>query len=139
VVSVILQHVQERSPYLERRAKRPGMVPVAKERTSAAHACVQATGQTHRESLHRARKRASVSGLDEEMDMVRLNRELHEACSEPVSCCPERGKDEPRQCSMPETRKASPKLHRDVHRMPLFEFGAAHVRYAGLRTGWLPS
>src|SRR5215468_7094287 len=106
------------------------MIPVGKYGTPAFDARVQATGQAHRETLHRARKRASALGFDDEMDMVRLNAELHEPRSEPLPGSPERGEHNPRERFVPEARQPLPELHRDVKRMSLLEFGTAHVRDA---------
>ena len=77
VVPVILQHIEERAAYLERRTKRACMKPIRKNGTTAPNALVQAASQAHSESLHRARERPPSLRFDDEMDVVTLNGVLH--------------------------------------------------------------
>jgi hypothetical protein len=138
-MSVIVQHVQESAPDLERRAKRAGVVSVGKDRTAAPDACVQATREPHCEPLHRARERASSLRFYDEVDVVRLNRILHQACSEALLDGAERRKDQGGQRPVSDARKPPPHPHRDVQWMSRLELGAAYMRHACLRARWLPT
>jgi hypothetical protein len=136
---VILQHVDEIAPDLERRAKWPRVIVIGNDRPAPPHSFVQATSQAHREPLHRARKRAPALRFYNEMKMVALNRVLHEPRPQPLLGRAECRKHERRQRSLPETRKPSSNLHGDVQRMPLLEFRPARVRNACFHAGWLPT
>jgi len=137
VVSVILQNIKQRSPDLERCAKRARVVPIGKDRSAATDASIQATGQAHREPLHRARKRALSVCLYDEMQMVRLDRKLHESRPEALFCRAERRKHERSECSLPKAWKPSADLHRHVQRKASLEFRTTDMRHARLCTSGL--
>jgi hypothetical protein len=132
VVSVILQHVQERSANLERRPKSARVVPIEKDGAAAPDARIQAARQAHGKPLHRARKRALSFCFNYQVNVVRLDGELNQACTEPPFCRAKRRKHERSECPLPQTRQPSTQPHRDVQRVPLLEFRTAHVRHACL-------
>jgi hypothetical protein len=104
MVSMILQDVQERASNLERCSQRSRVVSVGEDGAVAPDAGVQATRQAHREPLHRARKRALALSLHYEVNVVRLNRELNQPCTEPSLGHAKRGKHERSECSLSERR-----------------------------------
>jgi tRNA A-37 threonylcarbamoyl transferase component Bud32 len=63
-------------------------------RGRSAHHLVEPLGDPDREALDRAGERAAVGRLDDEMDVVALDRELDDADVEPIATDPERGLDD---------------------------------------------
>ena len=61
------------------------MVAVCEDRPAAAHDLVERAGHAHFEALHRAAQRQFVRRLDDEVGVVPLDREVHEAEAEALA------------------------------------------------------
>jgi hypothetical protein len=82
VMTMVMQDVDERATDLERRAQRAGVVAIGKDGASAAHALIQAACEADREAFHRARKRPMPVHLDDQVDVIRLNRKMIQSDAE---------------------------------------------------------
>jgi hypothetical protein len=98
---MIVEDVDEGASDLERRAKSPRVVPLREDGAAAIEVAVQAARQANREPLHRARERAMVCGFRNEMNMIRLHREVHEPRTVALACRAERPKNDLRQRRAP--------------------------------------
>jgi hypothetical protein len=79
---------------------------------------MRGAGHANREALHASRKRPLVVGLDDEVQMVRLHREVHHAKARLLAfgnrlldACQE-------QLIAAKARQSLADLHRNVHGMP---------------------
>src|SRR5690348_13389471 len=73
VMPVVLQHVKECSPDLERRAQCARVIPISidsKDASPPPDACVQTTSNAYGKTLHRERKRASALSFYDEVQMI---------------------------------------------------------------------
>jgi len=76
------------------RTQHPRVIAIVEHAAFAPHHPVEPLGDPDREALDRASERAAVGGLDNEMDVVALDRELDDADVEPVATDPERRRDD---------------------------------------------
>ena len=79
VLLPVLQHVHERIPYLKWACEWIRVVAIHPERSTTSHDFVDASGETDPKSLHSASKGPSISRLDDEMDVIVLNREVRDS------------------------------------------------------------
>jgi hypothetical protein len=76
---MIEKHVHERVSHLAWSLQGSGMIPVANDPTPQAQNAIQFARQSHAESLHSGGETAAVVGFDEEVQVIRLNAEVHDA------------------------------------------------------------
>jgi hypothetical protein len=65
--------------YRERCRERARVIAIREYRAPSVEKTIQAFRQPYCEALHRARKRAMVVNLDEQMHMIRLHRKMHQS------------------------------------------------------------
>jgi hypothetical protein len=58
------------------------VISIGEDGAATSDARIQATSQANSQTLHRARKPAMSVHLDDEMNVIRLNRKLHQARAE---------------------------------------------------------
>jgi phage protein D len=88
-MSRVLKHVDQRRAHLARRAQRAGVVAVAEDTTGATQKPVERSRDAHEQSLHAARERAPVGGLDDQVQVVRLDRMVNQAQAEALAAARE--------------------------------------------------
>ena len=76
VLPPVLQHVDQGMPHLRRCPQGARVVARGENRPSCAHEAIQALGHADGKGLHASSKRQPVLRLDDQMNVVRLNREL---------------------------------------------------------------
>ena len=133
VVQRVLQHVAQRPLHLERRAQEPREEAVAEALALAVERAVQALGDPDREALHRSRQRDLVARLDDQVQVVRLHRELADARAEALGRREDRALDDAVELARAQARQPLDDLHRDVRRHAIAERGARHVRHTTFR------
>jgi len=84
VLAVILQHVDERVPDFPRRSERPLVISVREHTTSPDEPPIDCFGDPDGEPLHALREGLSSFGLDDEMQMVRLDAEVCDSKRHPA-------------------------------------------------------
>ena len=87
VVAVICKYVGEGATRLCGRAEGTGMVAVSEDLAAALESAVEALGEANAETLQAAAQRVAVVGLDEEVDVIALDGEVHDAKAEAVASC----------------------------------------------------
>ena len=122
-MAVIVEDIDQRATYFERRSQSACVVPIREDMPAAREALIQSTREACRKPLHRARERAPAFHLDQQMQVVCLNRELHDPHTEAVPRRGQSGDHKPRQPLVSDIRQPVAKPHRDVNRMP-----CAHIR-----------
>ena len=70
--------------------------------------------------------------LDEQMNVIRLHREMHQPRAQVLFRGMKGGEHKPRKGLVSEAGQSRPEPHSDVHRMPRFQRGTAQVRRPGL-------
>jgi hypothetical protein len=83
---------------------------------------VESSGKAHEHALHAARQRALVVGLHEEVDVIRLHRELCQAESEAIAPSCEGRCDRGARDSLAQVRKPFAQADGDVERLAIGEF-----------------
>jgi hypothetical protein len=85
VLRPILQDVDQRGANLARGAQSMRMVPIRKDGTSHAHGTMNRVRHAVPERLHTAREGTLIVCFDNQMQVVRRHREMHDAKVRPVS------------------------------------------------------
>jgi hypothetical protein len=78
MMSMIVKDVDERTPDFERRAQGARVVPLREDGATPAETGIETTRESDREALHRARKRALSVCFGNQVNVIRLHREVHE-------------------------------------------------------------
>ncbi len=94
VRSEVAQHVRERPVYLGRRPEDMGVIAIREDRALAPHEAVHPDGDAARQRLHAARERRAVVRLDEEMQVVSLDGEVHDPDVRPAGDTAQRHRDD---------------------------------------------
>ena len=81
----VLEHVPDRIGGLARRGEQLRVVAVGKHRALPAHHLVERARHPDFQPLHRPAQRLRVGGLDDEVRVVALHREVHQAEPEPLA------------------------------------------------------
>src|SRR5215471_6987801 len=102
------------------------MVALGEYGAATAQDSVDRACQPHRETLHPARKRIRVFGLDEKMDVIGLHREMHDA--EPLARGTREAAAQEGESGLPERGQLGTNAQRDVHGMGLSVHGATSMR-----------
>lgn len=130
----IKQYVNNRVAHLARRLKRTPVIPVGEDRTAATEQAIQPASYTDGQTGGSARKRRAVAGFDQKVEMVRLNREVHDA-KLATSCIAERSPDQGGNdlCSQARQSAAKPQcqvdgMTRTVQRTPLVSHPSPRYR-----------
>jgi hypothetical protein len=79
MLAPVLQHIQERVPYLPRRGERPRVVAITPDSTLAPEEAVDRPGDPDREPLNTAREPRRPVGLHQQVEMIGLDAVVEEA------------------------------------------------------------
>jgi hypothetical protein len=83
VLSPVVQHVDQRIPHLSRRAELAGVIPISPHGTAAAQQAVDGASQPDRQALNAADEARVRISLDEQVHVVGLHTEVHNAEASP--------------------------------------------------------
>src|ERR1700742_680557 len=136
---MIVQNVHQSASHLGWRLQDPRVVAVRKEKPPPTEATIHPSGDANGEPLHGARKGRPCPCLYQEMQMVRLDREVNEPHAQPFFRCPKGCEDQRGQRSLSKIGHATPELQGDVNRMPRFHLWPPHVPHTRLRAMRLPT
>ena len=128
----IADNVGDSMTHLARGAKRMNVVPTGRHVAFSAQDAVHALGHAHALSLHRARQFGLVLDFDDQMNVRRLNRKLHDAPKTRIRAA-NLGHDGAREDLFPHAGKSAREARGDVHRMATNEPLSSHVRRARAR------
>ena len=137
MVPRVLEHVEERGSHFARGAERPRVESIGEHGPAAIPAAIQRASYTHEEALQAARERAPVTGLGDQVEVVRLNGELSETEAEAIVSGRERTCDRSMARSAAEARESGAKSERDVDGMACVELRPCSMRGARARAGAL--
>ncbi len=84
VLARILKDVDERVAYISRRLQRSSVVAVREDSAASIPQAIQPLRDANEQTLHTPRERARVLGLDDQVQLVRLDRKLDEPKPESV-------------------------------------------------------
>ena len=110
------------------RAQDPGVEAVGEDAPATLHQAVEALGDADRQALDGPREGAAVVGLDEQVDVVALDGELHDADREALRAPVEGLLDHPETAPAAQAPDVVGHAQRHVHRQPPPELGARPVR-----------
>ena len=85
VLGSVLEDVDDGAADLRRRPQIAGVVAVGDRSPASTGQLVEASGHPHAEALHRAAQCDLIRGLDDEMDVIGLNRVVHDAHAQTLS------------------------------------------------------
>ena len=135
---VICEAIDERVANLARAREIATVVAISPDApTPAAERSIEEAIRADGEALHPTRESGIVLRLDDEMQMIVLHRELHDA--EVVSPSPANGALE--RCEerlRAEARETARRAHRDMQRVPILVHGTAAMAHLGKRAGLRP-
>src|SRR3989442_11846019 len=114
------------------------MVAIRKHLPAALEGPIHASCDADGESLDPAGERNGVACLDDEVHVVALYREVHEAKPLPLPAGAHRVEDHSAEGAAPQLRRLVPHAHRDMHRMPGGECRPANMRHTRARFLWSP-
>jgi len=128
VFSKIAQHIRERVTRGARGRQRAPVPSVGPETASSKDEAVHPPRDPDRQPSHSSGERVLVGGLDEQMQMIRLHREVHDAKDRLVALVGLG--DGPFQSRKDESRSQRPKprAQRHVHRVAERVLGASTMR-----------
>ncbi len=87
VLRPVLKHIEQRSARLARGLELMCMVAVGEDGAAVSQCAMDRARHANREPLHAARKGLLVRGLDDQMQMIRLNRKVNDAKSVLLAGC----------------------------------------------------
>lgn len=79
MLSKVEEHVDQGQAHLTRRAQGVGVVALVPDGAAATAGAVDGLGAANGEALQAAHKRLGVVGLDDQVDVVGLDREVNQA------------------------------------------------------------
>jgi hypothetical protein len=79
VLAEIQEHVDQSQPHLARRSERVSVIALGPDRAVTCETAVDGAGATDAEARQAAREIVAGVGLDDEVQVVRLNRKVNEA------------------------------------------------------------
>lgn len=139
MVPRVLQHVDERGAHFARRGERSSVEAIREDGAAPAPETVERAGDPHEDSFHSARQRPPILGFGDQMDVIRLQRELVQPEAEAIASGGERTRDRASSRVPPKTRQAGADADRDVERMVLVQRGSRTMRSSSARTCALPT
>jgi hypothetical protein len=107
------------------------MIPVHPHAAATAELSIDRLRQTNSEALHPPREGRSLVGLDEQVHMIRLDREVHDPKPE-GRCGGERASDDWEHVPASKRWESGNSPQRDVYGMPAIVKRTSAMRYAGL-------
>src|SRR5690606_15268964 len=130
VDAAVLHHVAYGVPYLAGRAKDVGVVAVREDGALPPGGAVQPLGDSYAQALHRAGKRSTIDGLDDQVDVVRLDRVLRQAHPQALTRRFETLRDHPYGLARAKVRNALADANGHVNRCAAGKALSPHVRDA---------
>ncbi len=130
----VSQHIDQRGPDLPRRRQRPGMVALGPEGPPAMQRPVHRPRDADLQPLESAREPGAIVGLDEQVDVVGLDRELEHA-EAAARGGGQRVADGAKDASATEGGQRCPDAEGAVHGVPRLVRRAAAVRDPAARPG----
>src|SRR5262249_53960382 len=129
----VLKHVDDCMPGRARRRESARVVAFGEYSAAAAQDAVNRAGEPNREPLEAARENIGVVGLDQQVDVIGLHREMHDA--EPFARSPPETAPQHRESRLPKGGQLRSDAQRDVrgmglpvHRTPAMRNGGAMPR-----------
>jgi hypothetical protein len=130
MVPGVLQDVEERGPDFARRAERPGVEAIGEDGPAPVPESMERPSDSDEQRLHPARQRASIAGLGDQVDMVRLQGEVDQPEAEALAGGRERTRDRSSHRLPPQAGKVLVQPHGRMDRMRAAERRPRYVRYA---------
>jgi len=134
VVPGILEHVQQRGSDLARCPERPGVEAIGEHAPDPLPRSVECSSNPDEQTLHATGERSPILGFGNQVDVIRLDRELVQTESEALAPGRQRGDDQPSRVFFPQARKAFLQPDRDVDRVSRMMSRARAMRDSGART-----
>src|SRR5712691_8749838 len=134
----VSQHVRDGGGSLGGRAQHVCMVAIRKHLPAALERAIHGSCDADGESLDPAGERNRVACLDDQVHVVALYREVHEAKPLPLPAGAYRVEDHTAEGAAPQLRRLVPHARRDMHRMPGGEHRPASMRHTRTRFLWSP-
>jgi hypothetical protein len=119
------------------RTQHARVIAIVEHAAVAPHHPVEPFGDADREALDRAGERAAVGGLDEEMDVIALDRELDDADVEAIATDPKRRLDDAERAPAAQVVDVRRHAQGDVERHRAGPLAARAMSHAGARTAGL--
>jgi len=140
VLGPVLKDVKEGGARFPWRSQLMRVIAIAEDATAVAEGAVDCQGHANRQSLHAARKGSLILSLDDEVQVVRLYREVHHAKPGLLARADRSFDAFEQQPIPPEARQAFARSHRHMDRMPgemwlAPSMGHAHSKPARLAPG----
>lgn len=117
VPSRVQEHVSQRVAGLAGRSELASVIAVGEDATSTPRSAIDRAGEPDGQPLHPARERAPVRGLDDEVQVVSLNRIVEQAKPEPIFAPDERTTNLTEASLRREGRDVAADAQRDVNRV----------------------
>jgi hypothetical protein len=136
VLFPVQEHVDQRIAHRSRRFQRARMVPIRPDPSRPANSPVRAARDANRESAHPARQGRLVMRFDYQVDVVGLNREMHDA-----ECRPRGRRQSPADLGKDtlSSQHVQTRAQRDMNRVPGPVVGARTMGHARSAAGWFPA
>src|SRR5262249_23724622 len=135
VLEAVPENVDQAVANLRRRPERPRMIAIAPQAAGAAGRPIDHAGDSRGQALDAARERGAVCGLDDHVDMVALDPELHDAAREAAAGGRFEGvADLGGDREIAHVRGAVDRTERHVERVTRVELGPRAVADARLRS-----
>jgi len=93
VLVPVAMHVLQRAPHLLEAAQDVRVITVGKDLPAPPELAIDGFGDANREPLHPARQATLVLRLEQQVNVIALDRELHEPHAEPLTPMEERHLD----------------------------------------------
>ena len=130
VVPEVAQHIADRVGHLAPRDQRARMIAIRKDRTLPGCERIEPPGNADGEPLHRLRQRRAALDLDDQVQVVALDRVVHDAHAKPDARGAEGVLQHLRAALRAQIPDAGLKPQRDVHRVAPGNAAAAQMRNA---------
>jgi hypothetical protein len=118
VLARVVEHVDKGPPHLERCPQHVLVRSIAEHGSAPAPQTVQRARDANAETAKAADERAPVIALGDQVHVVRLHREVHQAEARLLAPARERAPQRAERRSVSEPRQAPPYAQGHMHRMP---------------------
>lgn len=132
------QHVGQRVSYLARRAQHVKVVAIREHAPAAVEHPVGSTRETRADRFHAAREIVLAGGLDDQMDVIGLDRVVRRAEAAALARRGEASSELAHECYAAQRREPAAHFQRDVAREARRERAARPVRVARIRSALAP-
>ena len=132
MLAPVQQHVDEAIAHLPRRPQRPAVVALRPHATPTPESPVDRFRQADAEPLHPPSERLRPLGLDEQVYVVRLDREMHDAKGRGGGGC-EATAQRPEEAHAPQRGETAHGPQRHMDRLAVVVEGPSPMGHAGPR------